>query len=159
MTTSNGNIFRVTGLLCGEFIGHRWIPYTRASDAELWCFFDLRLNKRLGKQSWGWRFDTLSRPLWRYCNVNMIRDEMLSLPVSSPRRDVAHQWEWRSGTSCPLVHYLICDILISKWQALINWCDIDIEFIGFQFIFQTTSVFLCHSASPFYRSCMRTCVL
>ena len=38
MTSSNGNIFRVTGLLCGEFTGHRWIPRTKASDAELWCF-------------------------------------------------------------------------------------------------------------------------
>ena len=26
------------GPLCGEFTGHRWIPYTKASDAELWCF-------------------------------------------------------------------------------------------------------------------------
>ena len=24
--------------LCGEFTGHRWIPRTKASDAELWCF-------------------------------------------------------------------------------------------------------------------------
>ena len=38
MTSSNGSIFRVTGLLCGEFTGHRWIPLTKASDAELWCF-------------------------------------------------------------------------------------------------------------------------
>ena len=30
--------FRVTGPLCGEFTGHRWIPGTKASDAELWCF-------------------------------------------------------------------------------------------------------------------------
>ena len=28
-----------------EFPGHRWIPRTKASDAKLWCFFDLRLNK------------------------------------------------------------------------------------------------------------------
>ena len=27
MTSSNGNIFRVTGHLCGEFTGPRWIPY------------------------------------------------------------------------------------------------------------------------------------
>ena len=34
--------------LCGgEFTGHRWIPFTKASDAELYCFFDLCLNKRL----------------------------------------------------------------------------------------------------------------
>ena len=39
MTSSNGNIFRVTGPLCGEFNGNRWIPCTKASDAELWCFF------------------------------------------------------------------------------------------------------------------------
>ena len=38
MTSSNGNIFRVTGHLCGEFTGDRWIPSTKASDAELWCF-------------------------------------------------------------------------------------------------------------------------
>ena len=38
MTSSNRNIFRVTGPLCGEFTGPRWIPHTKASDAELWCF-------------------------------------------------------------------------------------------------------------------------
>ena len=38
MTSSNGNIFRVTGLLCGEFTGNRWIPRTKAGDAELLCF-------------------------------------------------------------------------------------------------------------------------
>ena len=37
MTSSNGNIFRVTGHLCGEFTGPRWIPHKKASDAELWC--------------------------------------------------------------------------------------------------------------------------
>ena len=38
MTSLNGDIFRVTGPLCGEFTGHRWIPLTKAGDAELWCF-------------------------------------------------------------------------------------------------------------------------
>ena len=38
MTSSNENILRVTGPLCGEFTGHRWIPHTKASEAELWCF-------------------------------------------------------------------------------------------------------------------------
>ena len=31
-------------------------------------FFDLLVNKRLNKQSWGWRFDTPSRPLRRHYN-------------------------------------------------------------------------------------------
>ena len=38
MTLSNVNIFRVTGPLYEEFTDHRWIPYTKASDAGLWCF-------------------------------------------------------------------------------------------------------------------------
>ena len=33
MTSSNGYIFRVTGHLCGDFTGPRWIPHTKASDA------------------------------------------------------------------------------------------------------------------------------
>ena len=46
----------------GEFPAQR--PVTRSFDV----FFDLRLNKRLSKQSWGWWFKTPSRPLWRHCN-------------------------------------------------------------------------------------------
>ena len=39
MTSSNGNIFRVTGHLCGEFTSHRrWILRTKAIDVELWYF-------------------------------------------------------------------------------------------------------------------------
>ena len=32
-------------------------------------FFDLRLNQRLSKQSWGWWFETLLCTLWRHCNA------------------------------------------------------------------------------------------
>ena len=32
-------------------------------------FFDLRLNKRLSKQSWGWWLETPSGSLWRHYNV------------------------------------------------------------------------------------------
>ena len=47
----------------GEFPVQR--PVTRSFDV----FFDLRLNKRLSKQWWGWWFETPSHPLWRHCNV------------------------------------------------------------------------------------------
>ena len=30
LTSSNGNIFRVTGHLCGEFTGQWWIPHTQS---------------------------------------------------------------------------------------------------------------------------------
>ena len=49
----------------GEFPTQR--PVTRSFAV----FFDLRLNKRLSKQSWGWWFETLSRPLWRHRNVQI----------------------------------------------------------------------------------------
>ena len=44
----------------GEFPAQR--PVTRSID-------DLRLNKRLIEQTWGWWFDMLSRQLWRHCNA------------------------------------------------------------------------------------------
>ena len=34
-----------------------------------YCVSDLRLSKRLSKQSWGWCFYSPSRSLWRHCNV------------------------------------------------------------------------------------------
>ena len=46
----------------GEFPSQR--PVTRGFE----IFFDLRLNKRLSKQSWGWWFETPSRSLWRHSN-------------------------------------------------------------------------------------------
>ena len=59
ITSSNGHIFSVTGQLCGEFTGDRWISHTKASDAELWCFpLICALYKRLSKWPWGWWFET-----------------------------------------------------------------------------------------------------
>ena len=50
-------------LVTGEFLAQR--PVMRSFGV----FVDLRPNKRLSKQSWGWWFGTPSRPLWRHCNV------------------------------------------------------------------------------------------
>ena len=54
----------------------RWIPKTKASDTKLWCFFYLRLNKRLSKQPWGWWFEMLSWSLWRHCYGHAITHGM-----------------------------------------------------------------------------------
>ena len=50
----------------GEFPTQR--PVTRSFDV----YFDLRPNKCLSKQSWGWWFETLSPSLWRHRNVPSI---------------------------------------------------------------------------------------
>ena len=70
MTSSNGNIFRenwpfVQGI-------HRSLVNSQhkgQGSGALNFFFDLHLNKRLSKQSWGWWFETLSHPLWHHCNA------------------------------------------------------------------------------------------
>ena len=49
-----------------EFPAQR--PVTRNFDV----FFDLRPNKLLSKQSWGWWFQTPSRLLWRHRNVAFV---------------------------------------------------------------------------------------
>ena len=46
----------------GEFPTQR--PVTRSFD----IFLDLRLNRQLNKQWWGWWFETPSRTLWRHCH-------------------------------------------------------------------------------------------
>ena len=53
MTSSNGNIFCVTGPLCGEFTGHGEFPAQRPVTRSFVIFFDLRPNLRLSKQSGG----------------------------------------------------------------------------------------------------------
>ena len=56
-------IFAGNSLVPGEFSTKS--PVTRSFD----IYFDLRPNKRLNKQSWGWWFETPSCPLWRHRNV------------------------------------------------------------------------------------------
>ena len=68
MTSSNGNIFRVTDTLCGEFTGTGEFPVQRPVTRSFDVFFDLRPNKRLSKQWWSWWFETPSWSLWRQCN-------------------------------------------------------------------------------------------
>ena len=57
--------------ITGEFPSQS--PVTRSFDV----FFDLRLNKRLSKQSWDWWFETPSCLLWRHCNDHVCTYEAL----------------------------------------------------------------------------------
>ena len=72
LTSSHGNIFRVIGLLCGEFTDHRRVPLTKASDAELWCFpwsapwINDRVNNREAGDLKCHRVETLSAILALY---------------------------------------------------------------------------------------------
>ena len=66
----------------GEFPAQR--PVTLSFDV----FFDLRLNKRLSKQSWGWWFETPSHPVLRHCNDKSISCLLMDWLIALP----GHQW-------------------------------------------------------------------
>ena len=88
----------------GEFPAQR--PVTRSFDV----FFDLRLNKRLSKQSWGWWFETPSCPLWRHRNG--IRTLYIHMKT----------W-WQGNPPC----YWFCVSVIHQllWFPFTKGCDFD----------------------------------
>ena len=87
MTSSNENIFRVTGHLCGEFTGHRWIPRTMASVAELWFFL--------------WSVPDLRRHRVHYDVVAMFWRRLRSLLESEPGSEIVY------STNVEGIHLLI----------------------------------------------------
>ena len=103
MTSSNGNIFRVTGPLCGEFTSPGEFPSQRPVARSFDVFFDLRLNKRLSKQPWGWWFETLSCPLWRHGNASWNRTSRersyTPLKTLQPFCVTCHLSQNKSGTT------------------------------------------------------------
>ena len=70
----------------GEFPAQR--PVTRSFDV----FFDLRLYKRLGKQSWGWWLETLSRPLGRHRNATYIFMLTVCRPLPDWQIQIEKHW-------------------------------------------------------------------
>ena len=90
----------------GEFPSHR--PMTRSFHV----FFDLRLNKSLSKESWGWWFETLSRPLLCRCNDS----EMFEIFVPSTPCTIAPRFALSS-----FVRYRIAlDRIISNIHSFGN---------------------------------------
>ena len=68
MTSSNKNNFRVTGHFWGEFTVPGEFPAQRPVTRNFDVFSDLRLNKQLSKQSWGWWFEKPLSSLCRHSN-------------------------------------------------------------------------------------------
>ena len=51
----------------GEFLAQRPVTW------NIYVFFDLRLNKLLSKQPWGWWFETPPHPLWCHRNAKQTK--------------------------------------------------------------------------------------
>ena len=134
MTSSNGNIFRVTGHLCGEFTGPGEFPTQRPVTRSFDVYFDLRLNKRLCKQSWGWWFQTLLCPLWRHSNVWTILLKSY-LPLV-PHNHYMRQWNGSSlvqVTACRPATTWINAGSMSIGLMGTNVCEIWIGILSFSF--------------------------
>ena len=83
MTSSNGNIFSRYWPFCGE---NHQSPVNRLVTRRSDVFFDLRLNKRLSTQSWGWWLNKPSHSLWRHCN-EVEKGPTLPWMLSNPHRN------------------------------------------------------------------------
>ena len=94
-------LYAGNSLFYGEFPSQR--PMTRSFDV----FFDLRLNKLLSKQSWGWWFETPSSPSWRHCNV---QNHVLAAV--------------KANTECPY-KIKMCHVL-DRHRNNLMWCPMDI---------------------------------
>ena len=125
MTSSNGSIFRVTGHLCGEFTGQRTVTWSFD------VFFDLPLNIWLSEHSWGWWFETLSRPLWRHCNEEYTHftDSITWMLISWSRKKSGNQrfrrpcQSWPSSCQYRPVFHQTRNVM-NRWLLRQNdvWC-------------------------------------
>ena len=107
----------------GEFSAQR--PVTQSFDV----FFDLRLNKRLSKQSWwGWWFETLSRPLWRHYNIaysgglfaHILPGYFHQNGIDCSMGPILQTWI-KLNLSMDYIHYKVWDKVIHLWEWIRNF--------------------------------------
>ena len=96
----------------GEFHAQR--PMTRSFDV----FFDLRLNKRLSKQSWGRWFETPSRSSWRHCSA----PSLLSIHFEMCHK-IPHSFRFTTAMLCSFFKYL-SDVMMSAMASQITGVSI-----------------------------------
>ena len=107
MTSSNGNVFRVTGHLCGKFIGPRWIPHTKASDAELWCFLWSMSKYTVEK--------TIARLVIWDAIVHYDVIVMVKLDMSTARRRLKRPRSLSVTSARPIMVTLVNIMLMNGW--------------------------------------------
>ena len=111
MTSSNGNIFHVTGPLWGESTGHLWIPLTKASDTEL-LYFSLICTWTNG---WANNQDVGDLRCHRtHYDVTVMRGDSLHHRITSRHCDGQigpYPPSSRISTTCD----------ISEWQNALQW--------------------------------------
>ena len=137
MTSSNGNIFRVTGHLCGEFTGPGELPTERPVMRSFDFYFDLRPNKRSSKQLWGWWFETPLRPLWRHRNEKWTKcPPPVQWLVQAKEYEMSSACIWRNIRGLPVRIKCTAFSVIKPCTTKPRYWQIDVE----QFLFTDISM-------------------
>ena len=141
MTWSNGNVFHVTSSLWRKSTGYWWIPLTKASGVELWCFLWSAPEQRVGANNWGtgdWRhhhthYDvTVMKKscLWclniKYSNFSEVigkkRKQRISLDILRPGQNGHHYADYIF--KCIFVKENFCN-LFEILLKVVPWCPSD----------------------------------
>ena len=120
-----------------DSIVHRLILLTKTCDAELWFFFNLCLNKRLGKQSKCQWFETPSRLSWRQCNEWHILYSPRIIPMVSVCRVLLWLDSDMEADSIPQKRHIVRSRKASKARDWVLECTYYFE-IGMRFGSSTT---------------------
>ena len=86
-------------------------PTQRPVTRSFGVFFDLRLNKRLSKQWWGWWFEVPSRSVWRHFKV--LKAHLNIIP----------SWQCRKLERWKIVHNTHDDKNEAVWIINFLWCN------------------------------------
>ena len=125
----NGNMFRVIGPLRVNFTGD--FPKQRPVARSIDVFFDLRLNKRLSKQSRRRWFETSSRSLWRHRNEG---------PLMCPHRITSSNPGSIAGVWASVARLRYCSrAQSSKWSFVIRIINMICKHLARSRFYQTVS--------------------
>ena len=100
MTSLNGTFSALPAFCAGNSPVTGKVPSQRPMTRSIDVFFDMRLNKRLSKQSWGWWFETPSGWLWLWRNsdiripLSWVCFGLLRIHYVVTSVDVCHHNEW-----------------------------------------------------------------
>ena len=90
------------------------LPLTNASDGAFDVFYDMRLNKRLSKQSWGWWFETPLRPYDVTVMIFFQLFETSNLCVFTTVLRNWSSWRWYGHVS----------ISRMMWRGVVVWFEL-----------------------------------
>ena len=144
-------------LATGEFPAQR--PVTRSFDVSLIC----ALNKRLGKQSWGWWFENPSYSLWRHRNDsglctawNMICTKIYEDSYDNVAHGIAGKFQHWTISHNPDNIEVTSLIKTSKVHCKIMWClSFFQSFIYVTYTFTSVLLMIYHER----RLCHQVCTI